>query len=106
MDADHPDKGVIVASRNTVWTDFQRIAEDDRHSNVMLIEMVEIEHRMFGNWWMGFATRTSQTEHLFAPYTRKGHFHAEEMKAGEVLGMMHGFADLGNHREVVSRITA
>ncbi len=63
---------ILEGDREKVWRLFERICDDERHAAVTLAEMVEVNAHTFGNWWMGLATRSSQTEQAFAPYLING----------------------------------
>ena len=41
------------------------IARDTRHANLAITSRTAVSERLFGNWSMGFATRTRETEALF-----------------------------------------
>ena len=53
-----------------VWQTFDRIRDDERHANVVIAEVVDSDTRVFGNSWMGLATRSAATEHVFKPFLR------------------------------------
>jgi hypothetical protein len=93
---------VLEGKREAVWRTFQRICEDERHANVVLVEMREVDERRFGNWWMGFATRDDGTEATFTPYLRNGHLSPPTMSAGMMLDLMLELAKAGLSRELAS----
>ena len=92
----------LEGEKRAIWKTFERIAEDDRHSDTLLIEMTDVEERVFGNWWMGLATRTAETASAFAPYTHNGFFVAEEMSGKQVLSLMTSLSRLGLRREMLA----
>ena len=93
----------LEGERRDIWRKFERIQEDERHANVVLVELVEIERRSFGNWWMGLAKRTAETEHLFIPHLRNGRFSADAMPAREIVALMEELSSFGLHREIATR---
>ena len=93
----------LEGERQAIWRKFERIREDDRHANVVLVEMVEIEQRFFGNWWMGLAMRTEETEHLYAPHLRHGCFQADAMSAREIVALMEALSAHGLQRDLVPK---
>jgi hypothetical protein len=95
---------VLEGNREAVWRTFQRICEDERHGNVVLVEMREVAERRFGNWWMGLATRNDQTEAAFAPYLRSGHLSPPAMSAEMMLDLMVALAKLGLSREAATTV--
>ena len=90
---------VLEGDRRAIWRQFQRIDADERHSDVQLIEMREVGARLFGNWWMGLATRTPATERLFAPFSRNGRLMADAMSATDILDLMVALTEHGLSRE-------
>ena len=93
----------LEGERQTVWRKYERIREDERHANVVLVEMVEIDRRLFGNWWMGLAKRTEETEHLFAPHLRNGRFQADAMAAKEIVALMEALSVFGLQRDIAPK---
>jgi hypothetical protein len=91
----------LEGDREAVWKTFQRICQDERHANVVLVEMREVEERCFANWWMGLATRNDHTEATFAPYLRNGHLSPSTMSAAMMLELIVELAKLGLSRQAV-----
>ena len=92
----------LEGERQALWAKFERIREDERHANVMLVEMVEIQQRLFGNWWMGLAKRSGETEHLFARHVRHGRFRADTMSAKEIVALMEALSVFGLQRVIAT----
>lgn len=93
---------VLEGDRRAIWERFGRINEDERHGGCLLIEMADVEDRLFGNWWMGLAARNTATEPVFAPYLVNGTLHAETMTAHAVLSLMIALSRVGLGREMHS----
>ena len=96
---------VLEGDRRAVWRQFEHISHDERHANVLLVEMKEVEARVFGNWWMGLATRGLATEHLFEPFSANGRLLAEAMSAAAILALMVALTEHGPSR-ALSRAAA
>ena len=90
----------LEGERRAVWTTYERIAEDERHDRTHLVELMSVPDRLFGNWWMGVATRTAATEAAFRPYLRNGLFSPEDMNAQNILDLMLCVSRIGLHREM------
>ena len=90
----------LEGERRAVWTTFERIGEDERHAGTHLVELVAVNERLFGNWWMGVATRTPATEAAFRPYVRDGFFAPELMSARHILDLMQSLSRIGLNREM------
>ncbi len=91
---------VLEGDRRAIWRQFEHINNDERHANVMLVEMKDVERRIFGNWWMGLATRNAATEHLFEPFTKNGRLLADEMSAAAILALMVALTQHGLSRDL------
>lgn len=91
---------VLEGERRAIWQTFQRIDDDERHGGCLLIEMVDVEQRLFGNWWMGLATRDAVTAPAFRPYLRRGSLQADTMSGRDVLALMIALAKLGLNRKL------
>ena len=91
---------VLEGDRRAIWQTFARINEDERHAGCLLVEMMEASDRLFGNWWMGLATRDAVTAPAFAPYLVGDVLRADAMSARDVLALMKGLAKLGLRREM------
>lgn len=93
----------LEGERPEVWATFDRIREDPRHSDVVIAEVVDLQSRIFANWWMGLATRTAATEHAFAPYLMRGRLDPRQMTASDMLSLMKALSQAGLHRELVEQ---
>lgn len=91
---------VLEGERRAIWQTFARINEDERHAGCVLIEMADVERRMFGNWWMGLATRDAVTAPAFLPYMMNGVLRADAMSGRDVLALMTALAKLGLNRDM------
>ena len=92
----------LEGERRAVWATFERIGEDERHAGTHLIELIGVEQRLFGNWWMGVATRTAATEAAFRPYMRDGFFAPEAMSARQILDLMLSLSRIGLRRDMLA----
>lgn len=88
----------LEGERRTVWRTYKRIEDDDRHAGCLLVEMVDVNERLFANWWMGLGTRDAATEPFFAPFLRHGSLCADTMSACDILALMIALSHRGLHR--------
>ena len=91
---------VLEGERPAIWQTFARIGEDERHAACLLVEMVDADRRLFGNWWMGLAARDTVTAPAFLPYMSKGVLRADAMSGRDVLALMSALAKLGLNRDM------
>lgn len=97
---------VLEGERRSIWHTFARINEDERHTGCLLVDMTEVGNRLFGNWWMGLATRDSLTAPAFASFMRDGMLRADLMSAHDVITLMSALASLGLRREMQATVGA
>lgn len=90
----------LEGERRAIWQTYSRISEDERHAGCQLVEMVEVGERLFGNWWMGLASRDAITTPAFLPYLVNGVLRAERMNSRDILDLMAALAKLGLSRDM------
>ena len=93
---------ILEGDRRVIWQTFSRIADDERHAGCLLVEMVEVAERLFGNWWMGLATRNETTAAVFEPYLVNGSLQADMMSGADILRLARALARLGLKRDLQS----
>ena len=93
----------LKESGEKVWRTFERIREDERHTDVIVAEVVETEARIFGNWWMGLATRNRHTESIFAAFSMNGRLDPRSMSASQMLTLMTEISHVGLSRKIAVR---
>jgi len=54
------------------------------------------------DWWMGLATRSAATEHVFKPFLQNGRLDPRRMRANEMLSLMVGLAQVGLSRKLAA----
>jgi phage protein U len=92
---------VLEGKRDVLLKTFERLKDDDRHTNIALVELTAIDARVFGNWWMGLAIRNDATQSAFAPYLRQGQLYPEEISGQQFLQMAQTAAKFGYNRQIV-----
>ena len=97
---------ILEGDREAVWRTFERIRDDERHDSAIVAEVIEADARIFGNWWMGIATRTAKSEHLFTPFSREGRFDPTRMSAAQILTLITGVSRLGLSRDLAPPLAA
>lgn len=90
----------LEGDRHAIWRTYKRIEDDDRHATCLLVEMIDTEERLFGNWWMGLCARDAFNEQFFAPFCRHGRLCADMMSAHDILELMVALSHRGLHREM------
>jgi hypothetical protein len=95
---------VLEGSRDAVSRTYHRIASDNRHDDLVLVEVTPIQTRQFASWAMGFARRRSETAALFRQHDQNGRFDPRSMNAGNLLDLLAGLAAIGLEREAMPQI--
>ncbi len=88
----------LEGDRRDILSLYEKLKDDDRHANVCMAELIDVETRMFGNWWMGLATRDSVTQPVFERYLRRGRLHPNEMQAAQLTDLIRSVAKAGLDR--------
>lgn len=57
---------VLEGEREAVSATLRRIARDERHDELVVMDCRPAETRLFGNWWMGFAMLRGDNGALYA----------------------------------------
>lgn len=96
----------LEGQRDVVWKTFKRIEEDERHSDVMIVEVTDVPTRLFGNWWMGLAQLDEGTAPTFKPYLQDGRLKPHEMTAQQILALMIDLSKIGLSRELLPPMAA
>lgn len=80
---------IIEGEKTDIDEAFNRIEQDSRHQNIIVLERAEIPMRSFEQWHMGFHRLTANDaieRPGFAPFFEKG-FNAEKINARSGLAM-------------------
>jgi hypothetical protein len=97
---------VLEGERNDLWDVFQHIMRDDRHTDVRLVQFVEVPERLFGNWWMALGRRTPETDNLFDCLAGvNGQMNMDELTSMEMMHLMIKLAETGFDSEVTPAST-
>jgi hypothetical protein len=91
----------LEGERITVLQTFERLKEDERHANIMLVELRDIDQRLFGNWWMGLATRNEITMPGFEPFLQNGRLMPHGMSGEQFLTLITSVAKLSESRKIL-----
>ncbi|MGI9382857.1 MAG: BLUF domain-containing protein [Methyloligellaceae bacterium] len=78
---------VLEGDRKAVTETFCRIANDSRHSDLVILEARPIRRRRFADWSMGFVSAAA-TEEVHRRYCISNQFNPAKMTADSLLGFM------------------
>jgi len=79
---------VLEGPQNAVEATFERIQNDVRHGEVLLLEFVPIEKRSFDNWAMAYVGQDSSATALFDSIAPQTGFDGDRMKAQALLSKL------------------
>ena len=80
---------VLEGEEATVKSTFDRILKDPRHANVSIVSKGLVPSRLFGDWSMGFASKSRKTEHLFGTHWYNKGMNPSSMTEMDILKLMH-----------------
>ncbi|MEC9369455.1 MAG: BLUF domain-containing protein [Pseudomonadota bacterium] len=87
---------VLEGDRKAVTEVFCRIARDERHSDLVILEGRPITKRRFADWSMCFAGQPV-AEEVYRRYCVSNQFNPAKMGADSLLGFMEELVDLAPH---------
>lgn len=82
----------LEGRREAVSEAFCRIAADPRHRRVVLMDVLPVDERLFGNWTMGFASADARGRELFLRFGGSDQFDPHVMTAASALGLLRALA--------------
>ncbi len=88
----------LEGERSKILALYEHLKDDERHANVSMAALEDVEERIFGNWWMGLLTRNEHTLPAFEPYLRKSKLNPSEMTGREILALISSVAKLSSSR--------
>jgi len=93
---------VLEGDRSSVSDLFCRIAKDQRHRSLVIVEASVVDRRMFGHWSMGLAEKTETAELLNSKYGLVEGFNPGAMSADDFLNYVFEMISLENQLVSVS----
>ncbi|MCK7565639.1 BLUF domain-containing protein [Marinobacter xestospongiae] len=83
----------LEGSRTRVNHLYQRILQDPRHSDILLLDYAEIEQRRFDQWAMGYVPSGQLARQQILRFSGKAEFNPYEMTGASACGLL---AELGS----------
>lgn len=74
----------LEGSRKDVNDAYRRIVNDDRHSNIVILEYNQINYREFSDWCMGCIPTSKFTDPLILKFSKSIEFRPYEMSGTSV----------------------
>ena len=84
----------IEGSRERINRLYATLLNDTRHTNIQLIEVVEIQSRIWSEWSMGYATPTKENQAIFLRHSPTERFNPYLLNASNAKGLL---MDLSNN---------
>ena len=79
---------VIEGDRGAVTSTFCKIANDKRHSDLVIMEAIPIPKRLFANWSMAYAGHSETIDKLYLKYAITIGLNPSRMTADSLLGLI------------------
>lgn len=92
---------ILEGDREAVSQTLCRIVSDPRHDAVTIMDCRPADGRLFGNWWMGLALLSGNTEALFAPYGLK-QLNPRRMSGEQILAVASELSARGLNRKLTT----
>jgi hypothetical protein len=92
---------ILEGEREAVSQTLCRIVSDPRHDAVTIMDCRPADKRLFGNWWMGLAFLSGNTEALFAPYGLK-QLNPRRMSGEQIVTIASELSSRGLNRKLAS----
>lgn len=91
---------MLEGEREAVWQTFKRLDDDERHTNVVLVGMHEVETRLFANWWMGLVRLDDAMCDRLKHHLVHDRLQPPAMSGTAMTALMREIASLGLTREM------
>ena len=79
---------ILEGDRKAVTSTFCRIAQDPRHSDIVILKAAPIDERTFTNWAMTFAGQSDTADSLYNKYSPLPKFNPAKMTARSLEGLI------------------
>ncbi len=79
---------VLEGGRHAVSTTYHRIAADDRHRNIELVDCRVVSERLFYDWSMAYFSDTRANRNRILRFSGKDQLAPREMSPESLLGLM------------------
>lgn len=88
---------VLEGDRKAVTETFCRIAQDPRHSDMVIMSALPVNERMFDQWSMAFAGRSDTADRLYTRFGLSPEFNPAKMTSDSLVGFVQEMAKCEEH---------
>lgn len=78
---------VLEGERAKVMETYNRIGRDNRHSAATIINVRDVQGRLFPNWTMGGAMRTPEVQEVYLQHGFGGPLEPSRLKSEQIIGL-------------------
>ncbi|KMO35074.1 blue light sensor protein [Methylobacterium variabile] len=78
---------VLEGERAKVMETYNRIGWDNRHSAATIINVRDVQGRLFPNWTMGGAMRTPEVQEVYLQHGFGGPLEPSRLKSEQIIGL-------------------
>ena len=93
---------ILEGEREAVSATFRRIAKDERHDAVTLMDVRPADERLFGNWWMGLGLLRGDNGALYARHCIGERLDPRRLSGEQILALARDLASTGLNRRVAA----
>ena len=83
---------VLEGTRRDIESTFERIQRDERHGEVQVLALEEVQGRGFPSWSMAFVGRSREGQNLFSEIGAATGFEAKRMESERIFGILRTIA--------------
>ena len=83
---------VLEGKKDAVEATFERIQQDERHGEVLLLALDEVDRRVFGGWSMGYVGASHQGARNFAGVAANSGFDLSVITGEVLFNLLHNLA--------------
>jgi hypothetical protein len=76
---------ILEGERSQVTQTYTRIARDTRHSTATIINVRDVQDRLFPNWTMGGAMRTPEVQEVYLQHGFGGALEPSRLKSDQII---------------------
>jgi hypothetical protein len=93
---------ILEGDREAVSATLLRIAQDERHDNLVVMDARPVDRRLFGNWWMGLSFLRGNHAALYRKHGIGERLNPRIMTGEQAVALAQELASVGLQRQIES----
>jgi hypothetical protein len=91
---------ILEGEREAVSATLRRIAQDERHDNLVIMDTRPADRRLFGNWWMGLSFLRGDHAALYRKHNIGERLNPRIMTGEQAVALAQELAGVGLKRQI------